>query len=45
MPRANRKIKELMPYFMLSKITFSRYEEGAVRLISWGPRRMEPSLS
>jgi hypothetical protein len=27
--RAIRKVKELMSYFMLSKIAFSGYEEGA----------------
>jgi hypothetical protein len=36
-PQDNQKEEELMPYFMLSKISFSRYEEGVASLISHGP--------
>jgi hypothetical protein len=34
--REIRKVKEFMPYFMLSKTEFSEYKEGAASLISHG---------
>jgi hypothetical protein len=43
-PQDNQEGRELMLYFMLSKIAFSGYGEGAASLISSGPDNGHMSL-